>query len=53
MHHIGGWGKTVSDRLAPTLGGRLASHAHYLKEGVFLQKVRNVAQFKPSPLLEW
>ena len=25
----------VRDRLAPTLGGRLASHAHYLKEGGF------------------
>ena len=38
MHHIGGWGKTVRDRLAPTLGGRLASHAHYLKEGGLKKK---------------
>ena len=30
---IGGWGKTVRDRLAPTLGGHLTPHAHYLKEG--------------------
>ncbi len=40
MHHIGSWGKTVRDRLVPTLGGRLASHAHYLKERGFLEKVR-------------
>ncbi len=53
MHHIGGWGKTVRDRLAPTLESRLASHAHYLKRGRFVEKVRNVAQFKPSSLLEW
>ena len=38
IHHIGGWGKTVRGRLAPTLGGRLASHAHYLKEGIFWKK---------------
>ena len=38
MHHIGGWGKTVPDRLVPTLGGRLASHAHYLKERGFWKK---------------
>ena len=38
MHHIGGWGKTVRNRLAPTLGGRLASHAHYLKERGFWKK---------------
>ena len=53
MHHIGGWGKTVPYRLAPTLGSRLASHAHYLKEGVFLEKVRNAIQFKLSSLIEW
>ena len=53
MHHIGGWGKTVPDRLAPTLGGRLASHAHYLKYGGFFFKVHTVAQFEPSSLLEW
>ena len=28
----------VRDRLAPTLGGRLASHAHYLKAVFFLKK---------------
>ena len=28
----------VLDRLAPILGGRLASHAHYLKEGGFWEK---------------
>ena len=28
----------VRNRPAPTLGGRLASHAHYLKEGGFLKK---------------
>ena len=33
-----GWGKTVPDRLAPTLGHRLASDAHYLKEGSFVCK---------------
>ena len=38
MHHIGGWGNTVRDRRVPTLGGRLASHAHYLKMGVFGDK---------------
>ena len=38
MHHIGGWGKTVRDHLAPTLGGRLASHDHYLKERGFWKK---------------
>ena len=32
---IGGWGKMVWDRLAPTLGGRLASHAHYLRGRFF------------------
>ena len=35
MNNIGGWGKMVRDRLAPPLGVRLASHAHYLKEGGF------------------
>ena len=44
MHHIGGWGKMVRDRIAPTLGHRLASHAHYLKEGGFLGKSRNGSQ---------
>ena len=52
MHYIGSWGNAVPDRLAPTLKGRLASHAHYLKEGgFFVEKVRNVAQFKPSSLV--
>ena len=27
MHYIGGWGKTVRDRLAPILGCRLTPHA--------------------------
>ena len=38
MPHIGGWGNMVRDRLAPTLGDRLASHAHYLKERGFYKK---------------
>ena len=33
-----GMGKTVQDPLAPTLGGRLASHAHYLKQRGFWKK---------------
>ena len=28
----------IGDRLAPTLGGRLDSHAHYLKEGGIWKK---------------
>ena len=51
MHYIGGWDKTVRDRLAPPSRGSSYLTCSLSKRGRYFEKLCNVAQFKLSSIL--